>query len=355
MPASASSNEWANVRCSVSHAFAEALHKSGLSLLISTYQSGLVFMASARDATKLDLRFRSFTSPMGIAVGPGSLAIGSKHQIWEYQNNPSLSARLEPPHHYDTVFAPSNTKFTGDIRIHEMQYVGDALWFVNTRFSCLATLSREHSFVPQWRPPFISRLAPEGRCHLNGMAIKDGRVAHVTALGTTDTFQGWRENKAHGGVLMEVPSGRIVAQGLSMPHSPRWYQDRLWVLESGKGSLAYLDDRGGIVTVAELSGFTRGLAFVGHYAFVGLSKVRESNVFGGIQLNERVQEKECGVAIVDLRDGRTVAMLRFENGVEEIFDVQLVRSRRLELLETDAELNTSSFILPDDVLADVSF
>ena len=28
----------------------------------------------------------------------------------------------------------------------------DELWLVNTRFSCLATLDHEHSFVPRWRP-----------------------------------------------------------------------------------------------------------------------------------------------------------------------------------------------------------
>ena len=98
------------------------------------------------------------------------------------------------------------------------------------------------------------------RCHLNGLAIQDGRVRWVTAFGTTDTPQGWREAKSNG-VILEVPSGEVIARGLSMPHSPRWYAGKLWVLESGRGTVATVDPGTGVVsTVAELPGFTRGLA-----------------------------------------------------------------------------------------------
>lgn len=203
---------------------------------------------------------------------------------------------------------------------------------VNTRFSALCTLDRDRSFVPRWHPPFISELAAEDRCHLNGMCIVDDAVRYVTALGETNTNNGWRGNKARGGILIDVAGGDVLLRGLSMPHSPRVYAGQTWLLESGKGTLATTDLRT-VTTVAGLPGFTRGLAFAGPFAFVGLSQVRESNIFGGIPLVERVQERQCGVWVVDIRTGQTVALLRFDGIVQEIFDVQVLPARYPELLE----------------------
>jgi uncharacterized protein (TIGR03032 family) len=341
------------VVCKSTKTFSELLHKLGITALISTYQAGHVIAARAQSERELNLVFRRLPSPMGMALGRKHLAIGTKQHIWEYRNNASVSKRLEPADKHDVVFMPSNCKVTGDVRIHEMAYIGNELWFVNTRFSCLSIWSHEDSFIPRWRPPFITQYAAEDRCHLNGIGIRDGKIAYASALGTTDTPQGWRDNKTSGGVVMEVPSGKIVIDGLSMPHSPRWYRDRLWILDSGKGHLSYQDGDGTLKVVAELPGFTRGLAFVGPYAFIGLSKVRETNVFGGIQLNERVSEKQCGVAVVDIRNGKTIAMLRFESGVAEIFDIQLIRAKWPELVDTNSDLIASSFVVPNEALSDM--
>src|SRR5262249_52310919 len=160
----------------------------------------------------------------------------------------------------------------------EVAWAGEELWLVNTRFSCLCTLDPGYSFVPRWRPPFVTALAAEDRCHLNGLALADGRPKYVTALGESDTADGWRPNKARGGVLLDVPSGAFVARGLSMPHSPRWHDGKLWVLESGTGRLLHVTVVSGQTEpVAELPGFTRGLALAGRYAFIGLSKIRETS------------------------------------------------------------------------------
>ena len=180
------------------------------------------FVPGNADGDRLNTHFRAFPSPMGIAVGQSYLALGTQRHVWEYRNQPEVGRRLDPPGRHDAVFLPRGSHVTGDIRIHEMAFAGDELWIVNTRFSCLSVLDREHSFVPRWRPPFVTSLAPEDRCHLNGLAVADGRVRWVTALGATDMPQGWREDKARGGVLVDVPSGEIVARGLSMPHAPRW-------------------------------------------------------------------------------------------------------------------------------------
>jgi uncharacterized protein (TIGR03032 family) len=341
------------LRSVASTSFPALLKEIGSSLLVSTYQSGRVVVVRA-DGDSLNTHFRTFASPMGLALGPRFLAIGTARQVWEYRNVPAAAQRLEPAGRHDACFLPRACHVTGDVRGHEMAFAGDELWLVNTRFSCLASLDGEHSFVPRWRPPFVTALAPEDRCHLNGLAVRDGEVRYVTALGTTDTPQGWRERKAAGGVLLEVPSGEAVATGLSMPHSPRWHGGRLWVLESGKGELGVVDPASGRVgTVAQLPGFTRGLAFAGPYAFVGLSQVRES-VFGGLPLGERLRERTCGVCAVDVRSGAVVALLRFEDAVQEIFEVALLPGMRFpELSEADGELVGSTWVVPPAALEEV--
>src|SRR5262249_26248602 len=188
--------------------------------------------------------------------------------------------------------------------------------------------------VPRWRPPFVTALAAEDRCHLNGLALAAGERGvsaprFVSALGETDTPGGWRPNKAHGGCLIEVPSGEVVARGLSMPHSPRLHDRRLWLLESGTGRLLLVDATfGHMETVAELPGFSRGLALGGLYAFIGLSRIRETSTFGGLPIAERVAELKCGVAVVDLRGGEVIGLLEFQTAVEEIFAVEILPGLR---------------------------
>jgi len=322
--------------------FAEILHAIGASLIVTTYQSNRVILVRAENAKTLNTHLRTFKSPMGVAVGHESFALGTRSEVWDYRNQSDVAPKIEPKGKHDACFIPRNMHVTGDMRIHEIGWAQNELWIVATRFSMLCTLDRDHSFVPRWRPPFVTALAAEDRCHLNGMCIVDGRVRYVTALGESDIANGWRENKAHGGIVIDVDSGEIVLRGLSMPHSPRWYDGKFWFLESGKGTLATSDGM-----IAELPGFTRGLAFAGPFAFVGLSQVRESNIFGGIPLVERVPERRCGVWVIDTRTGGIVAFLRFEGTVQEIFDVQLLRGFRYpEVLEPGNELVASSFTVP---------
>ncbi len=333
--------------------FPALLDALGCSLLVSTYQTGRVVVVRA-DSGSLNTHFRAFPSPMGIAAGRRGLAIGTRHAVWEYRNQPEAGRRLEPAGKHDACFLPRAAHVTGDVRVHEMAWAGDELWIVATRFSCLCVLDRDHSFVPRWRPPFVSALAPEDRCHLNGLAVVGEDVTYVTALGETDTVAGWRAGKTAGGVLLDVASGEAVARGLSMPHSPRWHGGRLWVLESGKGEIGVVElSTGTVTTVARLPGFTRGLAFAGPYAFVGLSQVRES-VFGGIPLADRLRDRVCGVWALDTRSGEVAAFLRFEDAVEEIFEVAALPGVRFpELAEPDSELSAGSFVLPPAALAEV--
>jgi uncharacterized protein (TIGR03032 family) len=264
------------------------------------------------------------------------------------RNAPDIAPRIKPAGQHDACFLPRSSHVTGDIGVHELAWVGEELWIVNTRFSCLCTLHPDYSFVPRWRPPFITALAAEDRCHLNGLAIVDGKPRYVTALGTTDVRDGWRAEKPHGGCVIDVSSGEIVSRGLSMPHSPRWHDGRLWLLESGTGKLVLIDPATGRrESVAELPGFARGLALAGPYAFVGLSKIRPTSAMDGVPLASRREQLKCGVAVVELRSGRVMALLEFQTAVEEIFDVQLLPGLRFpEVIGFQQETIQHTFVVP---------
>lgn len=303
----------------------------------------------------LNTHFRNFSVPMGLAVQPGRIAIGTALEIWEFHDLPAVAATVAPAGQCDACFLPRLSHTTGHIQIHEMAWVGAELVFVNTCFSCLCVRDPRFSFRPIWRPPFVSAYTPDDRCHLNGLGLRDGRVQYVTALGRTDTPGGWRANKRAGGLLIDVGSNQIIATGLSMPHSPRWHAGRLWLLESGHGSVGTVDLASGrYETVAELPGFTRGLDIVGPYAFIGLSQVRESAVFSGIPLVERVEKRCCGVWVLDLRSGATVAWVKFEDALQEIFAVQVLPGKRFpDIVNDDRVRIGNSYVLPDDALDDV--
>ncbi len=307
-----------------SDSFVALLTQLRSSLLVSTYQANKL-LAVRTSGNGISTLVRTFDKPMGLAVDSRRLAIGTRKEVWLLRNAPDIAPRIEPAGQHDACYLPRTCHVTGDIGIHEIAYSGDELWMVSTKFSCLATLSPDYSFVPRWQPPFITALAAEDRCHLNGLAMDEGKPRFVTALGTTDTKDGWRADKPRGGCIIDVASGEFVARGLCMPHSPRWYDGRLWVLESGTGSLLLVDRATGKTeTIVRLPGFTRGLAFAGSYAIIGLSKIRPTSAMDGVPIAERRDELVCGVAVVDLRSGQLVATLVFQTAVEETFDVQLL-------------------------------
>ncbi len=334
--------------------FPNILDQLGVSLVVTTYQAGKVILVR-KESNGLNTHFVNYKKPMGLAADFGRMAIGSGNGIWILRNMTAVAAKLEPAGQHDACYMPRRVQITGDIDIHEMSWgKGEELWFLNTRFSTLCTLDETSSFVPYWRPPFITALAPEDRCHLNGLCMQNDKPKYVTLLGQTDTTGGWRENKRDGGLLMDIETNQVLLTGLSMPHSPRLYNGDFWLLESGEGGLARVDlQHKSWQNIALLPGFTRGISFVGPLAFIGLSQVRESAVFSGIPLVERLEERICGVWVVDIQTGQTVAFLRFEEGVQEIFAVQAIPARFPALLDWEDDHLKNSYALPDEAMSDV--
>lgn len=303
------------------------LAETGATLWVTTYQAGKLAVFREKEGG-LSLLLRTFDKAMGLALDHQRLSVGTRFQIWNLRNEPNLAPKMEPKGERDACFLPRTTHITGNIDIHEMAWCGEELWFVNSLYSCLCTLSPDSSFVPRWRPAFISELRKHDRCHLNGLAIADGRPAYATALAACDEPGGWRQDaelKRTGGIVMSVESHELVATGLSMPHSPRVYADKLWVLDSGNGALCTVEPDGAVQTVAKLPGYPRGLDFLGRYAMVGLSRIRESAVFGGVAVSDQPEaHRQCGVWFVDIVSGEIAGSIQFEETVDEVFEVKIL-------------------------------
>jgi uncharacterized protein (TIGR03032 family) len=313
------------------------LAEQDVSLALTTYQAGRLFFIGRKPDGGLRAHERLIEHCQGLWTDGESLWTSGKTMLWRFRNDLAPGARTAKG--ADRRFAPREGRVTGAIDIHDIA-LGDIGFadgktgmvgpiFVNTAFNCLATISDTASFRPLWRPPFISALVGEDRCHLNGLAMDGSRPAFVTAVSRSDVADGWRDRRRDGGVVIDVASGEIVATGLSMPHSPRLHQGRLWLLNSGRGELGWVDIASGVFTpVTFCPGYARGLAFVGKFAVIGLSRPRRNQTFEGLELDERLAAADatprCGLVIVDVESGRTVEWLRFEHRIDELYDVALL-------------------------------
>lgn len=315
---------------SSSRHFPEWLAGTRSAIGFTTYQAGKLFLIGTMPDGKLSIFERTFPRCMGLAVSADSrtLLMATEYQLFRLDNVMAPGEAL--PDGTDASFAPHQAWITGDLDIHDVGFDGDGKpIFVNTLFNCLATVSDGYSFRPLWTPPFISRLAAEDRCHLNGFALEEGKPRYVTAVSRSDAADGWRDHREKGGILLDVDSNEIVADGLSMPHSPRLHEGKLWLLNSGTGEFGYVEIRTGkFVAVAFVPGFSRGLAFIAGHAIIGLSLPRENKTFSGLALDkglrDRSVEPRCGLAVIDLKTGDMSGWVRIEGVVRELYDVAVL-------------------------------
>ena len=326
---------------SPSRLFPEWLGSTGSSLAFTTYQAGKVFLIGYNDTDhRLSVYERSFPRCMGFGADPAdgsrTMWLSSLYQLWRFENflDPG-----ETRDGYDAVYVPVEGRTTGDVDIHDVHPIatdGPPI-FVVTRFNCLATLDRRNSFVPIWKPPFIDRIAAEDRCHLNGLAVRGGKPAFVTCVSTTNIAASWREHRTNGGVVIDVDSEEIVGSGFAMPHSPRWHDGKLYILQSGTGEFGTIDlDTGKFEPMCFLPGFARGVTFVGDHAVIGVSRPRRDKAFEGLPLDDRLSAAgmtaKCMIAVVNLKTGDLEHTLEIEGVVQELYDVSVLRNVRRPML-----------------------
>jgi uncharacterized protein (TIGR03032 family) len=310
-----------------SRQFTPWLYEQNLSLVFTTYQAGKVFFIGLQPDGKLSVFERTLDRCMGLYASGSSLYISTLYQLWRFEN--TLAAG-EVHSDHDAMYLPQVGYITGDLDIHDIVVDDNGqVVFANTLFSCLATVSETHSFVPRWQPPFISKLAAEDRCHLNGLALRDGQPRYVSIISKSDVAEGWRQKRSSGGCIMDIESNEVVVDGLSMPHSPRWYGGKLWLLNSGTGGFGYADlETGKFEEVAFCPGYQRGLAFHNGFAIVGVSESRHTKSLSGLALDDRLAAKDavakCGLLVIDLKTGDIVHSLNIEGVVNELYDVAVL-------------------------------
>lgn len=310
-----------------SRTFATWLARHRASLAFSSYQSGQLFLVGQFGEENVSFHQRNFTRAMGLWQQGGDLILAGLSEIWRFADVLGPGERANG--HFDRLYVPRTCHITGDIDVHEIAVEASGrVVFVNTKYSCLATLSATHSFKPLWRPKFVSRLAAEDRCHLNGLCVEDGRVRYVTAVSRTDVVDGWREHRVGGGVLIRVEDDTVVAEGFSMPHSPRVHNGRLYLLDSARGYLVTVDPATGAKEdVAFCPGFLRGLTFHDGHAIVTLSLPRNLT-FAGLPLDGEIARRGgapwCGLQIINLATGDVVEWVRLDGAIRELFDVTVL-------------------------------
>jgi uncharacterized protein (TIGR03032 family) len=310
-----------------SRQFPDWLAEQNLSLAFTTYQAGKLFLLGRQHDGRLSVFERTFNRCMGLWSDGQGLWLSTLYQLWKFVN-------FVPPggdaNGFDRLYVPLLAYTTGDIDIHDVTVdAGGRVVFVNTLFGCLATVSDQHSFRRLWSPPWQSKLAAEDRSHLNGLALENGQPRYVTAVSRADVADGWRDRRRDGGVVVDVTTNQVILDGLSMPHSPRMHQGRLWLLDSGRGNFGFFDHAAGTFQpVAFCPGYLRGLALAGHFAVVGLSRPRREKAFAGLdldaELTKRQAEPRAGLQVIDLRSGDVVHWVRLEGVVEELYDVAVL-------------------------------
>jgi uncharacterized protein (TIGR03032 family) len=316
-----------DTRISVSEGFSDWLARARCSLAFTSYQTGQLFLVGRLPDGRVSFHQQNYNRAMGLHASAQRLYLGARYQIWRLENVLAPNERANGG--FDRLYVPRNAQTTGDVDLHELGVDRSGrVIFVNTRFSCLATLSLTRGFKPVWKPDFISRLAAEDRCHLNGLAMDGGVPAFVTAVSRSDAAGGWREHRREGGILIDVQTDRVAAEGLSMPHSPRLGRGGLWLLESGRGRLVRVDPEDGAKEdLAFCPGFLRGLALHGDYAVITQSLPRDG-AFSGLPLQDeltaRGTEPWCGVSILDLGSGGAIEWIRLDGAIKELFDVAIV-------------------------------
>tara|TARA_R110001592_G_scaffold230364_1_gene487192 strand:+ start:3710 stop:4777 length:1068 start_codon:yes stop_codon:yes gene_type:complete len=327
----------------------ELLNKLKCSIALSTYQAGkVVFISPSEDSERLITLPRAFRKPMGIAIKGNKMAMSLYDEVIIFQNSRELAEHYPNKKNvYDSLWLPRTTYYTGLVDMHDIDFGDDGIYAINTSFSCICKVDGEYNFSPFWKPPFIQDFKPGDFCHLNGMVMLNGKPKYVTALGKTNTPQGWRNCIVDGGVLMDVEKNEILLEGLSMPHSPNMYNNDLYLLMSASGEFVKVNlDTKTYEIIKKFDGFCRGLSFHGDYAFIGFSKLRKnSSTFAKLSFSDKANF--AGIKIIHMPTQAQVGEIIYETSVDEIYEVTILEnSTRPNILNTSDDIHKYSLATP---------
>lgn len=336
--------------CTYTPGAAKLLYSMQCSLAVTTYQAGKLILLSADGNGNIRQLPRDFKRAMGLAVEGNRMALATENEVVILANAAGLAEKYpNKPAFYDQLYTPRACYYTGAVDLHDMAWDDlGRLWAVNTLFSSLVILNDRYSFDPQWMPPFVQKLESADYCHLNGMAMVDGRPKFVTMFGKTDTPKGWRTQVQTGGLIMDIVTNGIIAEGLPMPHSPRWINNQLYCLLSATGQLVKIDlCTGSYEVVTQHKGFVRGLACYRDYLFVGLSKNRQKTSVERHLPVAAGNGMECGIDIVHLPSASIIGSIKYLASAEEIYDVQVIPfARRPGILNHTTETHRTGLYTP---------
>lgn len=309
-----------------SQSFAIVLSNLGISLAVTTYDVGKLCLISS-DGKKLKIIARQYRKPMGCYFSKDKLLLATQTEVHIFRNAPCLLSKYHPEKGYDSLYIPQVSYSTGDIGAHDVVFIRNEPVVVSSRFSSVVKMSNNYNFNAIWKPPFISKTTPEDKCHLNGIALLDNELQFATALCETDRKAGWRDGVLSSGVIIDVNSGHLICKSLCIPHSPRVYEESLWLLASGVGEFGIVSNSR-FIALKSFPGFLRGLAFHGSYVFIGLSRLRHKSVFGSLPLEERFDDLRCSIEIMNIKTGRWEGSLEFFGNIKELYDIQIIQNSR---------------------------
>ena len=331
----------------------ELLHQLNASIAITTYQAGKLVFISPKGTEDLVSLPRTFLKPMGFDVNEQSAVIATQDEVITFENSKELATHYpNKPNTYDALYTPRVTFHTGAVDLHDItfginQQGGKTIWAINTSFSCLCEFDGVSNFLPQWKPPFITELVSEDRCHLNGLIVEEGVPKYVTALGTTNTAQGWRENITEGGILMNIRTNEVILDELPMPHSPILHKEEIYFLLSATGHLVKVNlETKELSIIADTKGFCRGLDIIGDFAFVGMSKLRKnSSTFAKLPFAEKADS--AGIKVYHIPTKAFVGEIIYKSSVDEIYEVKMIpNSLRPNILNTTNDIYKNALAIP---------
>jgi uncharacterized protein (TIGR03032 family) len=358
--------------------FSKILKALNISLAVTSYQSARLILIQSNGST-INTRFKAFPRPMGIYADEERITLGTFNQVLEFKKSNELLRKIKNEELDDTtrmskkvlekdeeqravlqkeremelndvkgsdaLYLQRASITTGMINIHDIAWGDEGLWVVNSTFSCLSTLTPQHSFVARWKPKFISELVPEDRCHLNGMAMQDGKPKYVTTFNMEDTRDSWSEGRIDYGTLIDIDTDEILIEGMIMPHSPKVHNGSIYVCESGLGNVwQYNIETKEKTELIKLQGFTRGVNFYGGLMFVGTSRIRSSDIKNPTPLTKMYEETFAGIWVINPNTGEEVAHIKFEGNIDQIYDIAIIpNSTCPELLQTSSSLTRHLF------------